>query len=133
MSLQTLRLNKGWSQEHLASVSGVSVRTIQRLENGANAAPDSLQALAAAFDVEVSDLTTPARTTEVQDAYAEHLRGFRANWISAVIVIPCLALFSWLVTHGTGWVIYVLAGWGLGIALHAALVFLVYRPADQTP
>jgi hypothetical protein len=34
MNTQKLRLDKGWSQEDLAMNSGISVRTVQRIENG---------------------------------------------------------------------------------------------------
>ncbi len=34
MLIQKLRLQRGWSQEDLAALSGLSVRTIQRLERG---------------------------------------------------------------------------------------------------
>jgi transcriptional regulator with XRE-family HTH domain len=34
MTLQKLRIQKGWSQEQLADLSGSSVRTIQRIERG---------------------------------------------------------------------------------------------------
>ena len=34
MLIQKLRLQRGWSQEQLAVLSGLSVRTIQRLERG---------------------------------------------------------------------------------------------------
>jgi transcriptional regulator with XRE-family HTH domain len=34
MLIQKLRLQRGWSQEQLAELSGLSVRTIQRLERG---------------------------------------------------------------------------------------------------
>ena len=37
MNILTLRLEKGWSQEELAAHSGLSVRTIQRIENGQRA------------------------------------------------------------------------------------------------
>ena len=32
MLIQKLRLQRGWSQEQLAELSGLSVRTIQRIE-----------------------------------------------------------------------------------------------------
>ncbi len=32
MDLKKLRVEKGWSQEQLAEISGISARTIQRLE-----------------------------------------------------------------------------------------------------
>ncbi len=129
MTLKQLRHRKGWTQDHLAQLSGVSVRTIQRLERGGTAGADTLQSLAAAFDCDVADLMEdqrPARNTDPD--YVKQLQGFRANWISAAIAIPALLLFSWIVTPGQAWMIYVIAGWGLGLAIHAALVFFVYRP-----
>jgi hypothetical protein len=39
VSLRDLRLRRGWSQEHLAEASGVSVRTIQRIEGGQPPSP----------------------------------------------------------------------------------------------
>lgn len=44
-----------WTQEDLATASGVSVRTIQRMETGKNASLDSWKAIAAAFDIDVGD------------------------------------------------------------------------------
>lgn len=54
--VRELRLARGWSQEQLAKVAGLSPRTIQRLEAGEGTALDTLQAIAAAFDVEVSEV-----------------------------------------------------------------------------
>ncbi|HNV42944.1 MAG TPA: DUF805 domain-containing protein [Ornithinibacter sp.] len=51
MSLRDLRLRRGWSQEHLAEASGVSVRTIQRIEGGQPPSPFTVGALATALDV----------------------------------------------------------------------------------
>ncbi|WP_309247253.1 helix-turn-helix transcriptional regulator [Shewanella sp. VB17] len=34
MIVRKLRLQRGWSQEHLSQLSGLSVRTIQRIERG---------------------------------------------------------------------------------------------------
>jgi transcriptional regulator with XRE-family HTH domain len=49
--LRRERLQRRWSQEHLASVSGISVRTIQRLERGEAVALETQSALAAMFDL----------------------------------------------------------------------------------
>lgn len=46
-----LRNTKAWSQQHLADVSGLSLRTIQRIEKTQSASQDSVKAIAAAFDV----------------------------------------------------------------------------------
>jgi transcriptional regulator with XRE-family HTH domain len=53
---RTLREFRGWTQEHLALVSGLSVRTIQRVEAGGLAGAETVAALAAAFDVSPSDI-----------------------------------------------------------------------------
>lgn len=45
------RQQNAWSQQHLSDVSGLSLRTIQRIENTQAASQDSIKALAAAFDV----------------------------------------------------------------------------------
>jgi len=56
MSIQQRRLEKGWSQEELARHSGLSTRTIQRIESGQNAGLESLKCLAAVFETSISAL-----------------------------------------------------------------------------
>lgn len=60
MSLRELRVRRGWSQEQLAEASGVSVRTIQRLEGGRSPGRATALALAAALDVDAEELAGPA-------------------------------------------------------------------------
>ncbi|WP_034788100.1 2TM domain-containing protein [Ewingella americana] len=54
--IKQLRLSRAWSQEQLAELTSLSVRTIQRIENGEQASLETLGALAAAFDIKVADL-----------------------------------------------------------------------------
>ncbi|MGB7338359.1 MAG: DUF805 domain-containing protein [Phototrophicaceae bacterium] len=54
--LKTLRAAKNWSQEQLSEACGLSLRTIQRLENGGNASIESVRALAEIYDVNSTDL-----------------------------------------------------------------------------
>lgn len=56
MIVRKLRLQRGWSQEQLATLTGLSIRTIQRIERGQSPGLDSLTALAAVFEVSVSEL-----------------------------------------------------------------------------
>lgn len=51
-----LRHRKSWSQEELAIASGLNLRTIQRIEADGTASLQSKKALAAAFDIEISEL-----------------------------------------------------------------------------
>jgi transcriptional regulator with XRE-family HTH domain len=54
--LKKLRAAHHWSQEQLSEVSGLSLRTIQRLESGGTASIESVRALAAAFNVDPDTL-----------------------------------------------------------------------------
>jgi len=56
MILKQLRISRRYSQEQLAHMSGLNVRTIQRLESGANASLESQKCLAAALDVNIETL-----------------------------------------------------------------------------
>lgn len=53
-SVRRLREAKNWSQEQLAKASGVSLRTIQRVETEGTASRETRVCLAAALDVEVT-------------------------------------------------------------------------------
>lgn len=54
--VRELRAKANWSQEDLAAASGLSLRTIQRVENEGAAALETRKALAAAFEVRPGDL-----------------------------------------------------------------------------
>ncbi|MFC6351061.1 helix-turn-helix transcriptional regulator [Stenotrophomonas sp. CW117] len=54
--IRSLREARGWSQEHLAAVAGLSPRTVQRLEAEGKAAHESRMAVAAALGIEPTQL-----------------------------------------------------------------------------
>lgn len=56
-TIKSLRKTNAWSQAHLAEIAGVSVRTIQRLERTGQCADETLLAIAAALEVDVTVLT----------------------------------------------------------------------------
>jgi transcriptional regulator with XRE-family HTH domain len=51
-----LRKQRSWSQDELAVAAGLNLRTVQRIERSGSASLQSRKALAAAFNVDVSDL-----------------------------------------------------------------------------
>ncbi len=55
-AVRSLRERRGWSQQQLAEVAGLSVRTVQRLETAGIAAGETRMAVAAALDVAPQDL-----------------------------------------------------------------------------
>lgn len=65
--LREFRKAKGWSQEHLTDISGVSLRTIQRIEAEKTVPQgDTKMALANAFKVEVHELFPIKSNLEVE-------------------------------------------------------------------
>ena len=56
MILKQIRLSRLLSQEQLAQMSGLSVRTIQRIESGHTPSLESLKCLASALEVDSSTL-----------------------------------------------------------------------------
>lgn len=56
MIVKKLREQKHWSQEQLSILSGISIRTIQRIESGNRASLESLKSLAAVFDTDIETL-----------------------------------------------------------------------------
>ncbi len=59
MIVRKLRLRNGWSQEQVAEMTGLSVRTIQRIERGQPASLESQKALAAVFEVDITTFQPP--------------------------------------------------------------------------
>ena len=53
--IKLFRELRKWSQEQLADISGLTTRTIQRVEKGQSSAPDTRRALARAFGLEDID------------------------------------------------------------------------------
>lgn len=132
MNIQKLRLQRGWSQQQLAELSGLSARTIQRIENGQPASAESLKSLASVFEIDFSTLTSEqdmsATTTSKQDeqlalARVRRIKGFYIHLAQYVVVISVLTVIN-LVTHPSKlWFFWPALGWGIGILAHAAATF----------
>ena len=86
MIVRKLRLDKGWSQEQLAEISGLSVRTIQRIERGQKPSLESLKALAAAFETDVTQLTTEAGMSN-QSISVEEEKAILYRWIQVFLLL----------------------------------------------
>ncbi|UII21354.1 helix-turn-helix domain-containing protein [Fulvivirga ligni] len=87
LRIKNLRSRKGFSQEELADKTGLSLRTIQRIENGeTEPRGDSLKRLAAAFDV---------APDEIMDWTVEENNGFLTSLNLAAltfIIFPILGI-----------------------------------------
>lgn len=134
MLVQKLRLKRGWSQQQLAEASGLSVRTVQRIEAGDTPSTETLKSLAAVFEVHFSTLnpeqtmsSTAATTAEQQEReafrYVRRLRSFYAHALQYVLVVALLLAINLVFTPEYLWVLWVVFGWGIGLASHGIGVF----------
>ena len=139
MILKQLRLSRHISQEQLAQMSGLNVRTIQRIERGQTPGLETMKSLAAVFDVELSALQHEEQTMspenlqtlrqnmteDEKDAleYVRDLKGFYSNLASYVIFIIFLLGVNLMTSPGYLWVIWPALGWGIGVAIHGLNVF----------
>jgi DNA-binding XRE family transcriptional regulator len=107
--VRVLREQKSWSQEHLATASGLSVRTVQRVEVEGVASAETRLALAAALDVPVAELIPVRPTTEVAASNRS--------------LPPSVASWRFWPVGGTP-MRKTLIGLGVGVALAFALLIL---------
>lgn len=146
MIIRKLRLEKGLSQEQLADMAGISTRTLQRIERGAAASPETLKCLAAVLEVNFADLrkdqtmTTPTPKTlptdpilpvlpnEEREAmeYVRDIRSFYVHAIQYALIMTGLTLLNLWTSPGFLWVIYPAIGWGIGLIVHGLSVFEVF-------
>jgi len=138
MLIQKLRLKQGWSQQQLAEASGLSVRTLQRIEAGSPASIESLKCLAAVFEVDHETLTPehtmtaatntlPDQREEEAFAYVRKLRRLYLHLIRYCLIALALLAVNLMVSPERMWVYWVIGGWGLGLAVHAGCVFKPHR------
>jgi transcriptional regulator with XRE-family HTH domain len=89
MILKELRISRHLSQEQLAQISGLNVRTIQRIESGNNASLESLKCLAAALEVNVLTLN--------QEKFKMDKKS--DNWKALPFILKCWFVFNFLQTR----------------------------------
>jgi transcriptional regulator with XRE-family HTH domain len=137
MDIKKLRLQKAWSQEQLAECTGLSVRTIQRLENGSEMSLESRKAIAAVFDINVIDLNAEEKpgameqqTSAEQQAMEEvrHLKRFYLKLIRYGLIMLLLLAINLIVSPHNLWVVWPALGWGLFLLVKGLGLFFTVRP-----
>ncbi|MBL1214555.1 MAG: helix-turn-helix transcriptional regulator [Ignavibacteriae bacterium] len=98
--IKKLRLSKSWSQQQLADISGLSLRTIQRIEKDGKCSHESLLTLASIFELDVESFTEILDTdnSKILDMFNKYalfnfLKGVKSKsiaLISLVFVLPAL-------------------------------------------
>ena len=103
--IKTLRLERHWSQEQLAEMSGLSTRTIQRIESGQNADFETLKSLASVFEINLSSLNKKEEEEQLQieEKQNEDIKG--------LYKFIALAVFSLIITffisfNDSNWILF---------------------------
>lgn len=136
--IRQLRISRAWSQEQLAELSSLSVRTVQRIENGEQASLETLGAIAAAFDIKVSELTEDDPHNAVTGGQAldeqidkarlrveEESSFYRSVLFWAVVNVGLFAL-NHFTSPESVWFVWPLGIWG-GILILRGLRIFVFR------
>jgi transcriptional regulator with XRE-family HTH domain len=133
------REERHWSQEHLAELAGIGLRTLQRIENGQQASDETLKALANAYQVDVMALSVDPRVEAaamIQSRNVKTLTALRLSfWIHLVSWVLGMAVFA-AISIGLGAFVmkWPALWWTVGLVGHAvtvAIVELVARYDEQ--
>ncbi|HDY7354638.1 TPA: helix-turn-helix domain-containing protein [Klebsiella pneumoniae] len=135
--VKQLRLQRAWSQEQLAEMAGLSVRTIQRIENGERPGLETLSALAAVFEVTVAEIGGEARREDapgqeasldlrIEEAKArvhQESRFFRSLSVALVVCVLLAVLnrFTNPQYYWSGWVALI---WGALLVVRGLRLFV---------
>lgn len=123
--LKKMRLERHWSQEQLATMSGLSVRTIQRIENGENAGLESLKSLAAVFETTIVDTDKKEELAQLQkeEAYVEKVKGFYK--LLAIGFISLVVPFILALNDSSNWSVFlwVLSSWVVLLIVYSLNTF----------
>lgn len=139
MIVRKMRLEKGLSQEQLAHMAGVSTRTLQRIERGANASPETLKCIASVLETDFGNLRKeqnmptdthpdlPQLSDDEREAmeYVRDIKSFYMHAFQYAVVMIGLTIVNLLTNPGTLWVLWVAFGWGIGLLSHGLSVFEV--------
>lgn len=140
MLVKKLRLQRGWSQEQLAEMAGVSVRTIQRIERGYTPGLETAKALAAVFEVDLSTFIPEKAMNQDQPRQVEivgiseeekeamaYVKGIKDFYDHLLVYIVFFAVYGGLAIFklmgDRDIVLFGLGGWGLGVLLHGLVAF----------
>lgn len=143
MIVRKLRLRNGWSQDQLAELADVSVRTIQRVERGHKPSLETARALAAVFEVDVTTFILEHETMtnteqekvgtsnehlEADEAEAlEYAKGVK-DFLSGVVAYVVLAAVFFAVKGFSEPVLWwVFGGVGLALVVQGLVSFELVR------
>ena len=147
MIVRKLRLQRGWSQEQLATLTGLNVRTIQRIERGQVASLESKKSFASVFEVELAtfnqsensenessqlskDTNQEVVMAEIktefvskEEEYAmKYVEGVKGFYTHLLIFIPLVSIILYNQGSEKG-VLVGMVGWAVAVVIHGLIVY----------
>ncbi|NGP52290.1 XRE family transcriptional regulator [Thioalkalivibrio sp. XN8] len=134
MIVRKLRLQRGWSQDQLAELMDVSVRTVQRLERGQKPSLETARSLAAVFEVDISsfiseetDMPEKAELQQDEKEAIEYAKGVK-EFIHGLGAYVVMAVVFFAVFGFDRPILYwIFLGIGAGLAIQALFTFEIVR------
>jgi transcriptional regulator with XRE-family HTH domain len=139
--VRKLRLQRGWTQDQLAEFAGISVRSVQRIERGADPSLETLKALAAVFEVDLSTFqagaepmqTNPSIEADEKEAL-EYVKGIREFYMHLFMFAVFAIVFPGAFGSKFGFdhpkvqmLMLGLGGWAIGVIVHGLVAYEVIR------
>jgi len=135
MIVRKLRLRNGWSQDQLAEFTGVTVRTIQRIERGHKPSLETAKALAAVFEVDCSTFTSEnddmtekeeLKRDEIEALeYAKGVKDFMTGGVATYFVIAACFFITWGFNEPMLYIVF--GAVGLALMVQGLIVFEIIR------
>ena len=123
--IKKMRLERHWSQDQLAEMSGLSIRTIQRIESGENAGLESLKSLASVFETNIVDSDKEEEMEQIrkEEEYVQNLKGFYK--LLAVAILSILVPLILAVNDSSFWYVFlwILVSWGVLLGIYSLNIF----------
>ena len=123
--IKKMRLERHWSQDQLAEMSGLSIRTVQRIENGEHAGLESLKSLAAVFEINIADSDKNVEMEQIrkEEEYIQNIKGFYK--LLAVAILSLVVPFILAVSDSSNWNVFlwILLSWGVLLGIYSLNVF----------
>jgi transcriptional regulator with XRE-family HTH domain len=123
--IKKMRLERHWSQDQLAEMSGLSIRTIHRIENGENAGLESLKSLAAVFEMNIVDSDKKEEMEQIrkEEEYVQNVKGFYK--LLAIAILSLIVPFILAVSDSSNWNVFlwILLSWVVLIGIYSLNVF----------
>ena len=124
--IKKMRLDRHWSQEQLAEMSGLSARTIQRIENGENAGLESLKSLAAVFETNITDSDKKEEEQiRKEEEYVQNVKGFYKLLVLAIFSLVVFFVIAIFESDSEGWFLflYMLIFWAVSLGVYSLNYF----------